>query len=284
MDSELAPQERPAFPEDAVTWLLGATPRTVVVLSDPGIAAAFAAYGHDVTNLEGLDGLEQGAERFPHTDRSVDAVIATRGVPTNLPEIARILRPGGQLGLICNERDHRIPWARKLDKALSVPPPTEDPAEPVVNSTLFGFVSENAFRYWQVINHKSLETLVRFELAGRDDLEEALDAALTLYAEYGRGADGMQLPWVSRCFKATVVENAWAPPHGLDEQRHHTDREDSGGERDDEGEAGSNGDGPDDPDSPGDGDGNGGGDKGGGKGGPSPQDGSDSDLLLIDFR
>ncbi len=41
---------------------------------------------------------------------------------------------------------------------------------------------------------------------------------MALYADYGRGNDGMQMPWVARCFKATVVERAWQVPHGLDEQ------------------------------------------------------------------
>lgn len=283
-----------------MTWLLGANARTIVVLSDAGIAGAFADYGHDVTNLEGLDGLEGGAERFPQMDRSVDAVIATRRVPSNLAEIARILRPGGQLGLICNERDHRIPWARKLDRVLAVPEPNEEPAADVVNSTLFGFVSESSFRYWQVIKPVSLEALIRHELAGRADIEDAVDAGLNLYGEYGRGADGMQLPWVSRVFKATVVENAWAPPHAFDESRRGEDgaAEDAGstndpGDPDGPGDDGSGGDGPP---SGGPGSGPGGPGPGGGprsgpggrppKGSPGtePQDGSDSDLLLIDFR
>ncbi|MDN5894363.1 MAG: class I SAM-dependent methyltransferase [Nocardioides sp.] len=273
MDSELAPQDRPAFPEDAVTWLLGADPRTIVVLSAPQLASAFADYGHDVTNLEGLDGLEAGNETYPQANRSVDAVIATRGVPTNLEEIARILRPGGQLGLICNDRDHRIPWARKLDTALKVTPAGADPADKIVTSTLFGFVSESSFRYWQVVNHVSLEAVIRDELAHRKDLDDLVAAALELYAGYGRGPDGMQLPWVSRCYKATVVESAWAPPHGIDEKR--TSRSgpsDKDGDDGDDGDDGTDGDEPSDTG------------KDPGDGPASPQDGSDSDLLLIDFR
>jgi hypothetical protein len=44
-------------------------------------------------------------------------------------------------------------------------------------------------------------------------------AALALYADYGRGADGMQMPWVARCFRATVVEEAWQAPRSLDDAR-----------------------------------------------------------------
>ena len=100
---------------------------------------------------------------------------------------------------------------------------------------------------------------------GEDERERRVDEALALYADYGRGADGMQMPWVARCFKATVVERPWQVPHGLDEHpEQHTN----------EAPAAANGTAA--PDSVGvlepvvvD---------------PEVQDASDSDLLLIDFR
>jgi hypothetical protein len=59
-----------------------------------------------------------------------------------------------------------------------------------------------------------------------------------LYDEYGRGHDGMQLPYVTECFRAKVRD-----------LREHTDPEDGADE-----------------------------DR------PSVSDGSDTDMLLIDFR
>lgn len=257
MDQQRAPQDRPAFPEEAVRWLLGSTPRTAVVLGDPLIAAAFADYGHDVTDVEGV------VDDLPLPNRSVDVVVCSGRLPADLEFIARVLRPGGQLALVCNERDQRIPWARKLDQAIGVRPAGEAPAAGVVNSTLFGFVSDSSFRYWQVVNHTTLEALVRAELAHLDDAEtdRRTTAALELYADYGRGADGMQMPWLSRCFKATVVENAWAPPHGLDEGSNADEPEDDETEPPADGATGLAAKTP-----------------------KSALDGSDSDLLLIDFR
>ena len=253
MDQQRAPQDRPAFPEEAVQWLLGATPRTVLVLGDASIAAAFADYGHDVIDVKGP------ADQLSVPDRSLDVVVSMNGLPSDLAPIARVLRPGGQLALICNERDQRIPWARKLDRAIGVPPIGEKPATTLVNSTLFGFVSDTSFRYWQVVNHTSLEALVRNELAYFDDaeIERRTAAALELYADYGRGADGMQMPWLSRCYKATVVENAWSAPRGLEESR---DRDVASGENGEDTATESEG--------------------------PTKRayDGSDPDLLLIDFR
>ena len=64
MDTPRAPQDRPAFPEDAVVWLAGPTPRTVVVLGSGEIAAALEAAGHEVTCPPGRP------DRLPQPDRS----------------------------------------------------------------------------------------------------------------------------------------------------------------------------------------------------------------------
>ena len=89
MDTPRAPQDRPAFPEDAVVWLAGSTPRTVVVLGSGEIAAALEAAGHEVTCPPGRP------DRLPQPDRSVDLVVAARSLPRDLKDVARVLRPGG---------------------------------------------------------------------------------------------------------------------------------------------------------------------------------------------
>lgn len=258
MDPQHTTQDRHGFPQEAVAWLLGATPRTVVVLGDPQIAEALADHGHDVSNVEGA------GSRLPFPDRSVDVVVAVGRLPEDLESVAVLLRSGGQLALVCRERDQRIPWARKLDRALELPEPQAEPATGLVNSTLFGFVSDASFRHWQVVNNVTLADQVRVELHDLDDAERErrTEAALALYDEYGRGADGMQMPWLSRCFKATVVENAWAPPRGLDERPSATADDDSEAVEETAPTAETDRDGPPE----------------------GPQDGSDSDLLLIDFR
>jgi SAM-dependent methyltransferase len=260
MDTPRAPQDRPAFPEDAVTWLAGPMPRTVVVLGSGEIAAALEAAGHEVTCPPGRP------DRLPQPDRSVDLVIAARTLPKDLQDVARVLRTGGQLALVCHDRDQRIPWARKLDRTLGTEVAPDDPTADLVTSGLFGFVSEQSWKWWEIVNTASLEKMVRSELADRphDDRERRLADAMALYADYGRGADGMQMPWVSRCFKATVVEAAWAAPRALDEEPvtapRGTDTA-AGGDEDPDRTVPINA-----------------------AVDPVVQDGSDSDLLLIDFR
>ncbi|WP_235734568.1 hypothetical protein [Nocardioides alcanivorans] len=207
MDEQLQ-HPGPRLPEEAVRWLCGDSQRTVLVHGAPLIADAdtFASEGHDVQSITA------DSERVPH--RSVDVLVVDR-LPDDLTSLARMLRPGGQLVLLHTIRDQRIPWARKLDKALGVEI-DEEPAGTLVLSTLFGFVDREGFRHWQHVNTESLTALLAQELTDDPKRDSKTSEALALYADYGRGADGMQLPWVTTCYRATVVESAWETPHALD--------------------------------------------------------------------
>ncbi len=86
-----------------------------VVAVEPVAAmrARLARANPDVVALEGT------AEDIPLAAGSVDAVVCAQSfhwfVTANaLVEIARVLRPGGRLGLIWNVRDERVPWVAAL--------------------------------------------------------------------------------------------------------------------------------------------------------------------------
>jgi ubiquinone/menaquinone biosynthesis C-methylase UbiE len=64
--------------------------------------------------VPGVSALPGSAERIPLDDASVDAVFAAQAFhwfdkPVALPEIARVLRPGGVLAVVWNEPDHDRP-------------------------------------------------------------------------------------------------------------------------------------------------------------------------------
>jgi SAM-dependent methyltransferase len=70
--------------------------------------------------LEILDGT---AEKLPLPDASVDAVCAATAFhwfdhEVAMPEIARVVRDGGGLGLVWNERDERVPWVRQMTEII----------------------------------------------------------------------------------------------------------------------------------------------------------------------
>ena len=47
-----------------------------------------------------------------------------------LPEIARVLRPGGVLAMVWNERDEGIPWVRRLGRLIGTQEQDRDPVRP----------------------------------------------------------------------------------------------------------------------------------------------------------
>jgi SAM-dependent methyltransferase len=68
------------------------------------------------------------AERLPLPDASIDAVFAGQAFhwfdrPAADRELARVLRPGGVVGLIWNLPDHRVDWIPELFEAVREPEP-----------------------------------------------------------------------------------------------------------------------------------------------------------------
>ncbi len=168
---------------------------------------------------------ESGAEEIPLPDRSVDVVVAAQAFhwfdhDTALPEIARVLRPGGALAVTWNQRNERIPWVRKLWALLGEQPQlkqgTDDASEVLVQSDLFGFVDRQDFPYWQDIHRESILDLVasRSYVATLDADARArkLAQVLAFYDDYGRGMDGMQLAYQCQCYRAVVVDRADPEP------------------------------------------------------------------------
>jgi ubiquinone/menaquinone biosynthesis C-methylase UbiE len=257
---------RPTYPREAAAWLVGDQPVTVLELGagTGKLTQTLVEIGHDVHATEPdeqmLALLEQrlpdvrtsraSAEEIPAADASYDVVVSAQAfhwfdLERALPEIARVLKPGGRLALVWNQRDERIPWVRKLGAIIDTQEQLREPAEALVTSAYFGFVEDSVFRHWQVVDRESIRDLVlsRSNVAVLDEEGRAAKLAevLAFYDDYGRGMDGMQLPYEARCFRAVVVDQ------------------------------------PDKAESPADGE--------PGDGTKAPvSDGADTDMLLIDFR
>ena len=99
----------------ALTRVLAArVPRVYAVDRDPRMIAVLEA------NCPGVTALEGTAERIPLPDGAVDAVTVASAwhwmdPRTAIPEITRVLRPGGALGLMWNRRDRSEPWIAALE-------------------------------------------------------------------------------------------------------------------------------------------------------------------------
>lgn len=73
--------------------------------------------------LPGVRAIDGTAEEIPATDASVDVVAVAQAfhwfdAPAALAEVARVLRPGGRLALLWNERDERTPWVAEMSRLI----------------------------------------------------------------------------------------------------------------------------------------------------------------------
>jgi len=131
---------RPSYPAAAVEWVLDAAPgrRVVDLAAGTGkLTEVLVAAGAEVTAVEPLANMraeleralpsvraiDGAAERIPLPDERADALFVGQAFhwfdrPAALEEIARVLVPGGALGLVWNLRDERVPWVAELTVAL----------------------------------------------------------------------------------------------------------------------------------------------------------------------
>ncbi|HSU02479.1 MAG TPA: class I SAM-dependent methyltransferase [Nocardioides sp.] len=255
---------RPGYPAAAAEWLMGGEAKVVLELGagTGKLTRELVDQGHAVFATEPDEAMLEvlrervpevsakvaTAEEIPANDRSVDVVVVAQAFhwfdhEAALPEMARVLKPGGHVALVWNFFDQRIPWVRRLVNVVGEHSASSHASSDVLaDHELFEPAERTTFAFWQDVTRDTLVDIVasRSYVASLPaaEREARLDAVRALYDEYGRGHDGMQLPYVTECFRAKVRD-----------LREETGTEDGTGE-----------------------------DR------PSVSDGSDTDMLLIDFR
>jgi SAM-dependent methyltransferase len=233
--AEVYDRARPTYPDDAAHWLvLGewAEHRAHADVLEVGagtgkLTERILERGHRVLATDPDHAMlsrlaarapappvaQAAVEHLPVRTRSVDVVVGAQcfhwfDLGLALPQIARVLRPGGHLALTWNLRDERIPWVRRLGALIGSQEMDFDPTYELLASNLFGFVEKATFRHWQPLDRTRLRELVLSRsnviAMGAHEREPLLRRVDALYDEYGRGADGMLLPYVTHCYKALV--------------------------------------------------------------------------------
>jgi SAM-dependent methyltransferase len=170
---------RPGYPVEAVRWLLGNTSLDVLDLAagTGKLTAAVLAAGHFVISVEPLAELraalsrtlpdvevrEGVAEAIPMPDASVDAVVVGSAFhwfdPSRaLPEIARVLCPGGTLGLFGNRIEESEEWiVRYLAIVRGEQHREGDRVEPL--DPWFRRVQEREFLHHRILDLPALQAL-----------------------------------------------------------------------------------------------------------------------------
>lgn len=236
-----------SFPPAALDWLIGAPGTRVLALgrSCAPLLAALTDRGHSLTASDpeptgvrrllahaprALPAVSDGAQ-LPFASGVFDVALAHQSFHTldadeALPELARVLAPGGHLAVSYTVRDDSVPWVRRLVALLRAVDPeamTGDYGSHSVAaldaSPCFGRPERREFRLWSPISRAGMLALVRRRFPDLDAVRLAalLDQVGDLYDTSARPPEPLLLPYRVTCWRAPVDHTAVAPRPEVDE-------------------------------------------------------------------
>ncbi len=222
---------RPGYPEDSVAWLLPAGARTAAdvgagtgkftrLLVSRGLSVSAIDPSADMltqlrATLPEVVALEGTAEATGLPEKAFDVVTVAQAWHWCDPlasstEAARILVPGGTLGLIWNQLDTSVAWVHRLSRIMHAGDVHKPGFRPVVGPEFTGL--ERHLTHWD----DPLTTLDVIELAKsrsyylrahdltRDKVVANLDWYLHEHLGHAPGSI-VQLPYVTQTWKAIKV-------------------------------------------------------------------------------
>lgn len=226
---------RPTTPQAALDWLLPAHARRVLDLGagTGGTTRALLERGLDVVAVEpddrmrdvlaarasGATVLAGAAEAIPLPDADVDAVVVSSAWHWFDPqraatEVARVLRPGGRLGVLWNGRDGEIAWMSALEQSVRTDGMTAAPGArryrevDLPPGLPFGPGERHEVRWTRAMTPADVVALMG-TYSGVLALAPAergarLAAAARLLAEHpeAAGRELLDVPFVARCWRA----------------------------------------------------------------------------------
>ena len=224
---------RPSYPPEAVDWLLAPTDTWVardvldlgagtgklttrlverglqVVAVDP-IAEMLEMLR---TALPDTPALLGSAEQIPLPDNAVDAVLVAQAwhwfdQERAVAEIARVLRPGGRLGVLWNTRDERSGWVKDFGRivglehdrdnaTVDLPEPFTDIATHQVEWT--NYITPQALIDYVASRSYCITSPAEVRARTLDEVRELLVNHPSL-----ANATGLAMPYITVCVRATL--------------------------------------------------------------------------------
>jgi ubiquinone/menaquinone biosynthesis C-methylase UbiE len=222
---------RPEYPAEAVEWLLDGTSGPILDLGagTGKLTRALVGRDRDVVAVDpspemlrvlseafpAVDARLGTGERLPFDDDSVGAVVCGQAwhwvdPAAAVPEVARVLQPGGALGLVWNTRDESVDWVRQLGQLMQAADAyLGDDAPPVVGPP-FGELERHEVRWVQPMTLDGMLDLARsrsyFITKDADSQAAVIQSLRKLAAEHPdlAGRDTFELPYVTECFRARL--------------------------------------------------------------------------------
>ncbi|MFM8600284.1 MAG: class I SAM-dependent methyltransferase [Mycobacterium sp.] len=220
---------RPSYPPEAVDWLLPADARDVLDLGagTGKLTTRLVERGLTVTAVDPIaemlevlrsalpetPALLGSAEQIPLPDNTVDAVLVAQAWHWFDPqraaaEVARVLRPGGRLGLLWNVRDERLGWVREFGEIVGL---EHDWATTTVElPEPFTEVRTHRVEWTNYITPQALIDYVASRsyciTSPAEVRTRTLEQVRELLATHPAlaGSDGLALPYITVCVRATL--------------------------------------------------------------------------------
>jgi SAM-dependent methyltransferase len=220
---------RPTYPPEAIDWLLPPGAHEVLDLGagTGKLTTRLVERGLDVVAVDPVPEMLEvltaslpqtrallgTAEEIPLQDNSVDAVLVAQAwhwidPARAIPEVARVLRRGGRLGLVWNTRDERLGWVRELGEIIGR---DDDPVRD--RATLrepFAEVERYQLEWTNYITPQALIDLVASRTycinSPTEVRAKTLEKVRELLATHPAlaNAKGLALPYITVCVRATL--------------------------------------------------------------------------------